>query len=198
VKTNQKNATQHGGGCGLGRLQAGHVVQSRTDTSYTGNFRNQRLGQLFVFVLPCHWHYKILLPYVPLVLRVSNDLHPFADRDNTALLHFTALLRAATPRITVKNVLRVSLEGHSQLAICVSPRRSSFIRKEMGNCRTNARSKICNFTTYRQNWFKPGSSHVGFVIFVVDKVALRQVFSEYFGFPCQSSFHHHLSSGLVQ
>jgi hypothetical protein len=25
--------------------------------------------------------------------------------------------------------------------------------------------------------------------FVVDEVALRQVFSEYFGFPCQSSFH---------
>jgi hypothetical protein len=25
--------------------------------------------------------------------------------------------------------------------------------------------------------------------FVVDKVALRQVFSEYFGFPCQVSFH---------
>jgi hypothetical protein len=37
--------------------------------------------------------------------------------------------------------------------------------------------------------------------FVVDKVALGQVFFEYFGFPCQSSFHrllrnhHHLSSG---
>jgi hypothetical protein len=35
----------------------------------------------------------------------------------------------------------------------------------------------------------------------VDKVALGQVFSEYFGFPCQSSFHKllhnhpHLSSG---
>jgi hypothetical protein len=35
----------------------------------------------------------------------------------------------------------------------------------------------------------------------VDKVALGQVFSEYFGFPCQSSFRllhthtHHLSSG---
>jgi hypothetical protein len=47
-------------------------------------------------------------------------------------------------------------------------------------------------------WFKPGSSHVGFV---VDKVALGQVFSEYFGFPCQSLFHqflhnhHHLSFG---
>jgi hypothetical protein len=26
--------------------------------------------------------------------------------------------------------------------------------------------------------------------FVVDKVALGQVFSEYFGFPCQISFHH--------
>jgi hypothetical protein len=38
--------------------------------------------------------------------------------------------------------------------------------------------------------------------FVVDKVALGQVFSEYFGFPCQSSFHQlfhnhpHLSSGV--
>jgi hypothetical protein len=39
------------------------------------------------------------------------------------------------------------------------------------------------------------------VEFVLDKVALGQVFSEYFCFPCQSSFHqllyshHHLSSG---
>jgi hypothetical protein len=39
------------------------------------------------------------------------------------------------------------------------------------------------------------------VEFGVDKVALGQVFSEYFGFPCQFSFHrllhthHHLSSG---
>jgi hypothetical protein len=37
--------------------------------------------------------------------------------------------------------------------------------------------------------------------FVVDKVVLGQVFSEYFGFPCQSSFHQllrnhpHASSG---
>jgi hypothetical protein len=37
--------------------------------------------------------------------------------------------------------------------------------------------------------------------FVVEKVALGQVISEYFGFPCQSSFHQllhnqlHLSSG---
>jgi hypothetical protein len=37
--------------------------------------------------------------------------------------------------------------------------------------------------------------------FVVDKVALGQVFSEYFGFPCQSSFHqilHHKHPGQVQ
>jgi hypothetical protein len=37
---------------------------------------------------------------------------------------------------------------------------------------------------------------------VVDKVALGQVFSEYFGFPCQSSFHqivhHHNHPGQVQ
>jgi hypothetical protein len=40
-----------------------------------------------------------------------------------------------------------------------------------------------------------------YVRFVVDRVALGQVFSEYFGFPCQFSFHqllhthNHLSSG---
>jgi hypothetical protein len=34
------------------------------------------------------------------------------------------------------------------------------------------------------------SSLVGFV---VDKVALGQVFSEYFGFPCKSSFHQFLT-----
>jgi hypothetical protein len=42
---------------------------------------------------------------------------------------------------------------------------------------------------------------ISYVGFVVDKVARGQVFSEYFGFPCQSSFHqllhnhHHLSCG---
>jgi hypothetical protein len=38
----------------------------------------------------------------------------------------------------------------------------------------------------RRPGFEPGSGHVRFV---VHKVALGQVFSEYFGFPCQSSFH---------
>jgi hypothetical protein len=33
---------------------------------------------------------------------------------------------------------------------------------------------------------KPRSGHMGFV---VDKVALGQVFSEYCGFPCQFEFH---------
>jgi hypothetical protein len=50
----------------------------------------------------------------------------------------------------------------------------------------------------RRPGFEPGSGHVGFV---VDKVALGQVFSKYFCFPCQSSFHqllhnrHHISFG---
>jgi hypothetical protein len=49
----------------------------------------------------------------------------------------------------------------------------------------------------RRPGFEPRSGHAGFV---VDKVALRQVFSEYFGLLCQFSFHrllhtHHLSSG---
>jgi hypothetical protein len=49
----------------------------------------------------------------------------------------------------------------------------------------------------RRPRFEPRSGHVGFV---ADKVALGQVFSEYFGFPFQFSFHRllhtrHLSSG---
>jgi hypothetical protein len=44
--------------------------------------------------------------------------------------------------------------------------------------------------------FEPGSDHVGFM---VDKVALEQVFYEHFGFPCQYSFHQLLHrQGLVQ
>jgi hypothetical protein len=56
---------------------------------------------------------------------------------------------------------------------------------------------VAGFSSRRPR-FEPGSAHAGFV---VDKVVLGQVFSEYFGFPCQSSFHqllhnhHHLSSG---
>jgi hypothetical protein len=52
----------------------------------------------------------------------------------------------------------------------------------------------------RRSGFEPKSGHVGLVM---DKVALRQVFSEYFGFPRQFSFHrllhihHHLSSGVA-
>jgi hypothetical protein len=51
----------------------------------------------------------------------------------------------------------------------------------------------------RRPGLKPGSGQVGFV---VDKVALGQVSSEYFGFPCLSSFHqilhHHNHPGQVQ
>jgi hypothetical protein len=43
------------------------------------------------------------------------------------------------------------------------------------------------------------AEHMGFV---VDKAALGQVFFQYFGFPCQSSFHqflhHHNHPGLAQ
>jgi hypothetical protein len=41
--------------------------------------------------------------------------------------------------------------------------------------------------------FEPMSNHVGFV---VDKVALGQVFSEYFSFLCQLSFHQLLQTNL--
>jgi hypothetical protein len=49
-------------------------------------------------------------------------------------------------------------------------------------------------------WLPTAAARVQ-VGFVVDKVALEQVFSEYFGFPCPSSFHqlrhHHNHPGQV-
>jgi hypothetical protein len=48
---------------------------------------------------------------------------------------------------------------------------------------------------------RPGFAYGQQVGFVVDKAALGQVFSEYFGFPCQSFhrfFHYHNHPGLTQ
>jgi hypothetical protein len=55
-------------------------------------------------------------------------------------------------------------------------------------------------------WIPTAAARIGAKLghmgFVVDKVAVGQVFSEYFGFPCQSSFHqilhHHNHPGQVQ
>jgi hypothetical protein len=48
-------------------------------------------------------------------------------------------------------------------------------------------------------WWRGFDPSLVHVVFMVDKVGLGQVFSEYFGFPCQFSFHEmlhtHLSSG---
>jgi hypothetical protein len=54
-------------------------------------------------------------------------------------------------------------------------------------------------------WFLTAAARVRVraehVMFVVNKAALGQVFSQYFGFPCQSSFHqfphHHNHPGLA-
>jgi hypothetical protein len=56
-------------------------------------------------------------------------------------------------------------------------------------CTSSAYQKKRKYTyrfPSRRPGFKPGSGQLGFV---VDKMALGQVFSEYFGFPCQPSFH---------
>jgi hypothetical protein len=49
---------------------------------------------------------------------------------------------------------------------------------------------------------RPGFATGQYVVFQVDKAALGQVFSEYFGFPCQASYHqflhHHNHPGLAQ
>jgi hypothetical protein len=62
-------------------------------------------------------------------------------------------------------------------------------RRQPGHCGVHK-----NFFALPGIESRPSSSEAfaistGYVGFVVDKVALGQVFSEYFGFPCQSSFH---------
>jgi hypothetical protein len=64
---------------------------------------------------------------------------------------------------------------------------------------SNRKLKLARLPLRRPR-FEPRSSHMGFVL---DKVELGQIFSEYFSFPCQFSFHlllhiqHHLSSGAA-
>jgi hypothetical protein len=65
--------------------------------------------------------------------------------------------------------------------------------------------KGCAIVQVVSRWLPTTAARVcawsGHVEFVVDKVAWGQVFSEYFNFPCQSSFHqilHHNHPGQVQ
>jgi hypothetical protein len=56
----------------------------------------------------------------------------------------------------------------------------------------------CSVAQAVSRWLPTAAAQVrtrsGDVGFVVDKMALGQIFSEYFGFPCQSSFHQILHS----
>jgi hypothetical protein len=76
------------------------------------------------------------------------------------------------------------------LLVCVFP--LSAFEPVSGFSRNSVR-----MSWYRRPGFEPRSGRVGFV---VGRVALGQVFSKYFGFPCQFLFRrllhtHHLSSG---
>jgi hypothetical protein len=46
-----------------------------------------------------------------------------------------------------------------------------------------------HFVHHKSHMTRPDFKSEQSMWFVVDKVALGQVFSKYFGFPCQSSFH---------
>jgi hypothetical protein len=61
--------------------------------------------------------------------------------------------------------------------------------------RSITRGLVAGFAPWRPGFY----TRSGYVRFMVDKVALEQVFSSYCGFPCQYSspeiLHSHLSSG---
>jgi hypothetical protein len=65
-----------------------------------------------------------------------------------------------------------------------------FLPFEANSAATNRDMKGRAIAQAVSRWLPTAAARVWQVGFVVDKVALGQVFSEYFGFPCQSSFHH--------
>jgi hypothetical protein len=86
-------------------------------------------------------------------------------------------------------------DGLGELGLVSDPCKNSKTKPFSVNIMVQAVSRLLPTAATR---VRAGSGHVGFV---VDKVALGQVFSQYFGFPCQFSLHrllhirYHLSSG---
>jgi hypothetical protein len=115
----------------------------------------------------------------------------FHDMLASLRIHFLANPK---PRLLLKQLGIYRIEDTE---ICVILTRTSYHRP--WNCHlVTPRQGPCRSFPKQRPRFASGQ-HVGFV---VDKKALGQVSSEYFGFPCQSSFHqflqHHNHSGLAQ
>jgi hypothetical protein len=92
----------------------------------------------------------------------------------------------------VVNSVNQFLPQYGHLAVLWQPTLKSLfseairmLLKKSTQAATQLKRLVSGFPPRRPG-FEPGSDQVGFV---VDKVALGRVFSEYFGFPCQSSFH---------
>jgi hypothetical protein len=67
-------------------------------------------------------------------------------------------------------------------------------RKKQRQAASFLRRLVAGFSPRRRPEFEPGSGHVGYMM---DKVALGQVLSEYFGFPCQCSFYQLLHNIII-
>jgi hypothetical protein len=132
----------------------------------------------FLFGLWDYWHCGHSWPIVP----ASGGRGKRSSRRKPALAPLLSITKSHMPR-----------SGFEPRTAAVGSRR----RTAWAMARPMLKWLVVGFPPRRPG-FEPGSGHVGFV---VDKVALEQVSSEYFRFPRQSSFnqflhnHHHLSSG---
>jgi hypothetical protein len=118
------------------------------------------------------------------------------------------------PRTSLKQLSKSPTENPPPPQMTPRPRLSSRNSQIWNRCRVHnaLRKQLCMYvwiwpchssggwslTTHRGG---PGTSPGQVMGFMVEKVAPGQVFSDYFGFPCQTSLHHllhnhhHLSSG---
>jgi hypothetical protein len=104
-------------------------------------------------------------------------------------------------KVLTQHYVRENGEKYENLSQDNIPAKDTVITSDILFCKAASWFKglVADFLLRRPG-FQPGSGQVGFV---VDKVALGQVFSLYFGFPCQSLFHqilhhHHNHPGQVQ
>jgi hypothetical protein len=126
------------------------------------------------------------------VLAVPSFIHgateSISSRGNTSDLHWKVVVQISAGLTVSEHFLSPSRQMQEQYL-------------KLGHILSITFSTDCSVTMIlgfppRRPGLEPRSGHVGFV---VDKVALGQIFSEYFGFPCQFSFHrllhihHHLS-----
>jgi hypothetical protein len=170
-----------------------HFVGSEVLTAVT------KKNTLILDVTPC----SLIDIYRRFGRTYSLSLQGWRINHTACLLLTWSALRPWRWRQFLRNVCKQTARNHVaeditlHYFVCCSRTHLGLMSGYCSHSECHARRLVTGFPPWRPG-FEPGSGNVGFM---VDKVAPGQVFSEYFGFSCQSLFHqllyshHRVSSG---